>query len=135
VRSGNNPESHRDIERAPTLARRAVDLTLSNGTCLNTMGVLLYRAGRYDEAIAMLERSGAAHRGQFDGFDLFFLAMAHRRLGRRDQARNDFDRAVRWVGEQGNLFAQHTRELAEFRAEAVLAERAVSKLPDEVFAP
>ena len=30
-------------------------------------------------------------------FDWFFLAMAHRRLGDRDEARMWFDRAVQWM--------------------------------------
>ena len=103
---------------------------------LNTLGVVLYRAGRYDEAIATLERSLAAGRGQSDAFDLFFLAMAHHRLGHREEAHTCFDRALRWLGDQQGLSVEYARELALFRteAEAVLAGP-VGELPDDVLAP
>jgi serine/threonine protein kinase/WD40 repeat protein/tetratricopeptide (TPR) repeat protein len=129
------PGSQRDLTRALRLVERAVALTPGEGVSLNTLGVVQYRVGRYHEAIATLERSLAANRGQFDGFDLFFLAMAHQRLGHRDLARSCFDRAVRWVKEQKGLNPQYAGELAAFRAEAeaVLASRA-GELPEDAFA-
>jgi hypothetical protein len=88
------------------------------------------------EAVATLERSRAAGRGQDAGIDLFFLAMAHHRLGHRDVARNYLERAIHWQGEQKRLSAEPAKELAAFRAEAeaVLAGPA-GELPDDVFAP
>jgi tetratricopeptide (TPR) repeat protein len=81
------PEPGRDLGRALALSRRADALAPGDATTLNTLGVILYREGRYAEAIEPLERSLAASRGQYDGFDYFFLAMTHHRLGRRDEAR------------------------------------------------
>jgi hypothetical protein len=97
--------------------------------------VSLYRAGQYAEAIPILEQSLAAGKGEFDAFDLFFLAMAHHRLGHRDEAGDCFDRAAHWVREQEHLKPEHARELADFRSEAkaVLAGPPVG-LPDDVFA-
>ena len=62
--------------------------------------------------------------------------MAHHRLAHREQARDCFDRAVRWLAAQNNLYAGHAEELARFRAEAkaVLAGP-IGELPDDVFAP
>ena len=130
------PESTRDPRRALPLARRAVELTPAQNIYLNTLGVVQYRVGQHAEAIATLERSLAAGGGQTDAFDLFFLAMAHHRLGHRGQARAAYDRAVRWLGEQKSLAEQYAKELAAFRAEAeaVLA-RPAGELPDDVFAP
>jgi tetratricopeptide (TPR) repeat protein len=130
------PVEERDPERAVTLARRAVELSPGQQMLLNTLGVVLYRTGQYAEAVSVLEQSLAAGKGQFDAFDLFFLAMAHHRLGHADQARACFDRAVRWWGGRQNLPAQYVPELTSFRAEAeaVLAGPG-GELPADVFAP
>jgi WD40 repeat protein/Tfp pilus assembly protein PilF len=129
------PEAWRHLDRSLELCRRALALTPGDATFLNTLGVIQYRAGRYDEAIATLERSLAAGYGQFDGFDLFFLTMAHHRLGHREEARTCFDRGLRWLAGQQGLNERYTKELAAFRAEA---ERLLAgprgELPDDVFA-
>jgi hypothetical protein len=49
-----------------------------------------------------------------DAFDWFFLAMAHAKLGQKDQARRWYDRGRRWA--EKNL--PHDEELRRFRAEA-----------------
>ncbi len=128
----------RDAERAVALARQAVALAPGEQESLNTLGVALYRAGQYAEAVAVLEQSLAAGKGEFDAFDEFFLAMAHYRLGRANRARACFDRAVRWLSERKNLPAQSIPELTRFRAEAeaVLALASPgAELPEDVFAP
>ncbi len=97
----NGPASTRDPAGAILLARRAVELATDKGLCLNTLGVAEYRAGRHADAVATLERSRVANGGAYEGYDLFFLAMAQHRLGRGDEARRCRDRAhVRWLGEQ-----------------------------------
>jgi tetratricopeptide (TPR) repeat protein len=98
--------------------------------------VALYRAGQYAEAIAVLEQSRAAGKGEFDAFDLFFLAMAQQKLGRASRARASFERAARWWDEHKSLPAQYVSELTNFRAEAeeVLAG-SLAELPADVFAP
>jgi WD40 repeat protein/serine/threonine protein kinase/tetratricopeptide (TPR) repeat protein len=54
---------------------------------LNTLGALLYRAGRFKEAIARLDEGVKASQGKALPHDWLFLAMAHHRLGEVDQAR------------------------------------------------
>ncbi len=130
------PIDQRDPERAVAFARRAVALSPGQQLSLNTLGVALYRAGQYAQAISVLDQSLAAGKGEFDAFDLFFLAMAHQKLGHASQARDRFDRAVRWWNLRKNLSTQYISELTAFRAEAeeVLA-RARAELPADVFTP
>jgi len=132
------PIDRRDPERAVTLARRSVELAPGQPPTLFTLGVALYRAGQYVEAISVLERGMAAGKGELDAFDLLFLAMAHHRLGHAAEARDCFDRAVRWWIEPKNLPAEYIRNLTAFRAEAeaVLGLTSpIGELPADVFAP
>jgi eukaryotic-like serine/threonine-protein kinase len=110
----NASESGRKPERALTLARRAVELAPNQAVCLNTLGVAQYRAGRYAEAIATLERSTTADHGEYSGYDLFFQAMAHWRLGEKPRALACFDKAVGWMEQKRRA----DEELIRFRAEA-----------------
>jgi hypothetical protein len=56
---------------------------------VSTHGVLLYRLGRYEEALELLTRSDADDSQTQSGGslrDLAFIAMAHYRLGHEEQA-------------------------------------------------
>jgi tetratricopeptide (TPR) repeat protein len=132
----NGSLAQRDPDRAILMARQAVALAPDQSMYLNTFGVALYRAGRYAEAVDVLERSLAAGRGELDAFDLFFLAMARHRLGDAASARADFDRAVRWIDAHPHVDARWLTELKSFRAESetVLADPP-GELPADVFAP
>jgi serine/threonine protein kinase/WD40 repeat protein len=129
------PSPNRDLQRALTLARHAVELVPGDQMYLNTLGVVLYRAQQFAEALPVLQRSLAAGNGQFDAHDLFFLAMARHRLGDRAAARGEFDRAVQWLKDHPNQTSHDRAELSAFRAEAesVLAGPA-GEMPDDVFA-
>jgi tetratricopeptide (TPR) repeat protein len=135
-RLATGPAELRDPVQALALARKAVAMAPGQAIYLNTLGVALFRAGLHAEAIDTLEKSLAASKGESDGFDLFFLAMARHRLGRGVRARADFDRALRWRREHPNARApQWSAELDAFQAEAeaALAGPGVD-LPDDVFA-
>jgi tetratricopeptide (TPR) repeat protein len=135
-RLATGPAESRDPEQALALARKAVTLAPGTAIYLNTLGVAEYRAGRYPEAIATLEKSLAASNGVSDAFDLFFIAMARLRLGQVAQARTDFDRAMRWRRDHPNLTQPGwSEDLDAFQAEAesVLAGP-VGELPADVFA-
>jgi hypothetical protein len=59
---------------------------------LNTLGAALYRAGWFEDAIRRLEEGVRVRAGQSVPQDWAFLAMAHHRLGHRDEARRWLDR-------------------------------------------
>jgi eukaryotic-like serine/threonine-protein kinase len=129
------PLPQRDPALASRLATFSVALAPGEQVSLNTLGVALYRAGKVAEAITTLEKSLDAGKGQYDAFDLFFLAMAHHRLSHCTEARACYERAVRWVSAQKGLTAQQAHELAGFRAEAeAVLEGPSDALPADVFA-
>jgi eukaryotic-like serine/threonine-protein kinase len=130
------PDPLRDPSKALEHARHAVRLAPGEPLYLNTLGVVLYRAGMFAEALPTLEKSLAAGNGQTAAFDLFFLAMDHQRLGHRQEASASFDRAVSWLRDHPSLPAPFAAELAAFRAEAEkLLAVPRAPLPADVFAP
>jgi serine/threonine-protein kinase len=111
----------RDVARAVSLAEKAVSDAPKVGDVWNTLGVAHYRNGDHKDALADLEKSMSLRDGG-DSFDWFFMAMAHWRLGDRDEARTWFDRAVQWM----DSHKPNDEQLRRFRAEAedVLGEGA-----------
>ncbi len=58
----------------------------SKGSCLNTLGAALYRAGRFEDSIRRLKEGVEARDGAEHPLDWPFQAMAHHRLGHRELA-------------------------------------------------
>jgi tetratricopeptide (TPR) repeat protein len=106
-------ERCRDPARAVVLARKATAQAPGMAAGWNTLGVALYRAGAWDEAIQGLTRSMELTRGD-SPTDWLFLAMAHWQKGDRAEARTWYRRAVEWLDRNRS----DDGELARFRAEA-----------------
>jgi len=67
-------------------AERAVALVPYDRTFLDTLGVALYRVGRYQDSLAALAQ-GEVLRGRPSSLHLAFCAMCHQRLGDAESAR------------------------------------------------
>ncbi|MCI0464392.1 MAG: hypothetical protein L0Z62_46250, partial [Gemmataceae bacterium] len=85
---------------------------------LNTLGAVLYRAGRYQEAVARLQESFAP--SQEGGFvsGWLFLAMAHHRLGHADQSQQWLQKAQGAALKDEGQFSWENVEIELLRREA-----------------
>jgi WD40 repeat protein len=59
---------------------------------LDTLGATLYRSGRFEEAIRRLNESSQARGGEGVPKEFAFLALAHHRLGHRDESKRWLDK-------------------------------------------
>ncbi len=103
----------RDLSRALKLAEQALELAPKNGEYWNSLGVAQYRDGQCQSAIDALQQSIQLRSGG-DPTDWFFLAMAYWQLGQKDEARQWYDRGVRWMKEHDSK----NQELQRFEDEA-----------------
>ncbi|MGQ0636155.1 MAG: tetratricopeptide repeat protein [Planctomycetaceae bacterium] len=92
------PNAIADIEEAISLARRAVEIAGANQRmqAWQGLGAALFRAGRFDEALAALERceSAEATDNTAPAYAWYFRAMTCFKLGQLDEARRWYDKAV-----------------------------------------
>jgi tetratricopeptide (TPR) repeat protein len=78
---------------------------------LTEQSALLHRAGRSQEAVALLERSLKANdRPGVQLLNWLWLALACHSLGRTDEARGWLDRAGRWLDSQGGVMPDRAEE-------------------------
>jgi hypothetical protein len=130
------PEAATDPGMVVRLAETAVKgaREIGKAVALSTLGAALYRAGRCDEAIGRLEEAIRARGGVGLPADWAFLAMAHHRLGHRDEAHRWLD----WLREHQPSTdpAQFWDELAVrlLRAEAEAVILFDPAFPDDPFA-
>jgi tetratricopeptide (TPR) repeat protein len=105
-------ENLRDYRDAVELARETVERD-SRASYWNTLGVAEYRVGNNKAALEALQKAMDLNRGG-DSCDWFFTAMAHWRLGHKDESRAWYERAVGWMQKHQPL----NPELCRFRTEA-----------------
>jgi tetratricopeptide (TPR) repeat protein len=84
------------FEEAIDLAKKAVKTTPTAGNYWGTLGNAHYRAGQWSDALAAFQQAAKLRNGG-DGLDWLFLAMAHGRLGEKEQGRKWYDQAVEWM--------------------------------------
>jgi tetratricopeptide (TPR) repeat protein len=96
-----SPDAGMDLSRVVQLSERTVAGAPNNFGILNTLGVALYRAGKWQDAADRLHAAIKARPGQ-EGIaeDWVFLAMAHHRLQQPEEARKWLDKTRQWVEKQ-----------------------------------
>lgn len=97
---------------ALALARKAVALEPNEWNFLNTLGVAAYRASDWATAARVFHQSAIFTGG--GAYDFFFLAMTYWQQGKKQEAREMYDRAVAWTAKN----KPNDPELRQFRAEA-----------------
>ena len=95
------PDAGVDLVRAVRLAERAVAVLPGNYTCRLALGAVLYRAGRWQEAVRHLDK--AAARQSLPVSAWLLLALAHQHLGHAGQARQWLDRAAAHLDRPGKV--------------------------------
>jgi tetratricopeptide (TPR) repeat protein len=103
----------RDPREAVRHARQAVKASPADPGYLNTLGVACYYAGDWQGAVEGLNNAVQLRKGG-TGCDWLFLAMAHWRLGHKDEARRWYEKAE--TGMDKNR--AQDEELRRFHAEA-----------------
>src|SRR5437762_144424 len=90
-------EKLNNLNRAGELARKAHELAPAEPSVQDTLGWVLYRQGKYQEAAELLEQS--ASKSSDKGEIQFHLGMANYMMGRLDQARPALEKAVSVSGD------------------------------------
>jgi tetratricopeptide (TPR) repeat protein len=111
----------RDAAKAVELASEATRQASKVPDCWRTLGVAHCRAGDWKAAIAALSESRKLSRGG-NAADLFFLAMAHWKLGNHKEARNAHDDALQWLETNKKALEKDKYQAEEFRRFRLEAE-------------
>lgn len=93
-RLSHTPQRRVDPSIVVRLHDRAHVLNPSNPWVLGTLGIAYYRDSQWNKAIEAIEQSIEMSDKQTMGYYAFFMAMAHRQTGDRDQAQTWYETAV-----------------------------------------
>lgn len=80
------PGADAALDRALSLAQKAAASDPTSWLFRNTLGTVLFRCGRFEEALEELNASGRLRKASASVEDSFILAMVHERLGHRGEA-------------------------------------------------
>jgi WD40 repeat protein/Tfp pilus assembly protein PilF len=112
----------RNATRSVEQARAAVAIQPANDAYWNTLGVALYRAGEYKEAIEALLKSEELGKSRNLAGNGLFLAMAHWELGEKETARQRLARSNEWFQKNRDELKKNApleEEFSRFQKEAV----------------
>jgi tetratricopeptide (TPR) repeat protein len=110
------PETkYRNPVEALKLAKQAVQLRPDVSEGWNALGIAFYRNGDWQSAVRALDRSVELNQGGYP-FDWFFLAMAHWRLGHKDEGQKWYNQSIAWI-------EQHRVELRKNKPRDALYRR------------
>jgi tetratricopeptide (TPR) repeat protein len=116
------PDAVADFKAPVRLAEAALvgqgETGRARGDVLKTLGAALYRAGRFEEAIRRLDQSIQIRGDGGDPRAFAFLALAHHRLGHRDEAERWLDKLVAYRPKQGFDFSMDDVEVRILHREA-----------------
>ncbi len=108
-----------DAQLAVRLSRRTVDWEPTQSGFWNTLGVAYYRLGDWSSSASALQKSMDLSGGG-DAADWFFMAAVDQRLGKPEQARHLFDKAISWIKQNPDRVKGRESELHQFQSETAL---------------
>jgi tetratricopeptide (TPR) repeat protein len=106
-----HPEAAAQLAYAIQLARQAVTLEPQNGGFCRTLGIASYRAGKWQDAVAGLEKARELGGASGNSNDWF---LAYWQVGEREKARECYGKAVQWMNKNN----PYDEDLCRIRAEA-----------------
>jgi tetratricopeptide (TPR) repeat protein len=97
------PDSVTDVTQPGRLAQKELTSQAGEFWSLTQQGALHYRAGRFSEAVPLLEQSLRADSNSGRAvLNWLWLALAHQRLGKAQEARRWLDKARAWLDQYGD---------------------------------
>jgi hypothetical protein len=114
------PEALADLSPVVLLLTKAAGPN-PDADVLNTLGALLYRAGRPEEAVARLNEAIAKRNRVGTVHDWLFLALAYQRLGHESEAHAWLEKAIQHLEQAAPAVWNERLELTLLRREAEAA--------------
>jgi serine/threonine-protein kinase len=92
------PDSIADLSLVDRIADKELGESAQQFWSLTEQGALAYRAGRFEDAVPLFERSVLANRKPGAAvLNWLWLAMAHQRLGKTEEAHSWLEKADKWL--------------------------------------